>query len=146
MCLHQKGQSTKEQIFSNRSGSSQYEEFLNTLGKKNSLFLFFYFFYFNFILIFCYFIIYLFFLLFILLLGWSVPVKHNSPTFLGGLDSEVHGPTTPYYCDYNTEMVFHVSTLMNNDPNNPEQAHKQKLLTRSRSCHCKKKKITKKDY
>lgn len=46
-------------------------------------------------------------------LGWGINVStHNG--FLGGLDKKANGDVAPYYATYNTEVIFHVATLMPN--------------------------------
>jgi len=63
-------------------------------------------------------------------LGWGVnPATH--PGFVGGLDlGTMTGEVAPYYSNYSTEVIFHVSTLMMNSPNDSEQAHKKRLINK----------------
>ncbi|KAJ6238336.1 hypothetical protein M0813_26306 [Anaeramoeba flamelloides] len=57
---------------------------------------------------------------FISQLGWMVDLKkHNG--YRGNLNWKESGRKTPYYGDYYTEVVFHVSTLINFKENNAEK-------------------------
>eukprot|EP01102_Stenamoeba_stenopodia_P010826 TRINITY_DN3297_c0_g1_i1.p1 TRINITY_DN3297_c0_g1~~TRINITY_DN3297_c0_g1_i1.p1 ORF type:complete len:906 (-),score=180.91 TRINITY_DN3297_c0_g1_i1:183-2900(-) len=50
---------------------------------------------------------------FISALGWGINIgTHNG--FIGGLDKKANGELAPYYATYNTEVIFHVATLMPN--------------------------------
>uniref|UniRef100_A0A183CRF1 Rap-GAP domain-containing protein n=1 Tax=Globodera pallida TaxID=36090 RepID=A0A183CRF1_GLOPA len=46
-------------------------------------------------------------------LGWTVHI--GSPHFHGYTGGLPHGQLVPYYCSANTELIFHVSTLLNGD-------------------------------
>jgi hypothetical protein len=82
-----KGQSEQD-IYSNESGSLQYQQFLTTLG-------------------------------------WTVNIGSHVG-YLGGLDKNGDtGKVTPYYADYNKEMVFHTATLISN---RSDLGHKRQLV------------------
>ncbi|KYQ92386.1 RapGAP/RanGAP domain-containing protein [Tieghemostelium lacteum] len=65
-------------------------------------------------------------------LGWGVPLATHSG-FNGEMDKKhfTHGKVAPYYSNHNKEMIFHVSTLIPNQPTQPQQEHKKKLLSKS---------------
>mgnify|MGYP001030179950 CR=1 FL=1 len=44
-------------------------------------------------------------------LGWEIDLQKHVG-FKGGLRPDVTGPTTRYHATYNTEVVFHVATMM----------------------------------
>uniref|UniRef100_A0A183BHY0 Rap-GAP domain-containing protein n=1 Tax=Globodera pallida TaxID=36090 RepID=A0A183BHY0_GLOPA len=46
-------------------------------------------------------------------LGWTVHI--GSPHFHGYTGGLPHGQLVPYFCSANTELIFHVSTLLNGD-------------------------------
>jgi len=89
-----KGQTNEADWFNNLGGSTDYQEFISALG-------------------------------------WGVCIIHsivcctktdsifqiNVGThngFIGGLDKKANGEFAPYYSTYNTEVIFHVATLMPN--------------------------------
>ncbi|KAH3761930.1 rap/ran GTPase-activating protein [Pelomyxa schiedti] len=58
-------------------------------------------------------------------LGWDIQVAtHNG--FLGDLDRRaLTGATAPYYANFSTEVIFHVSSKM---PNHQQNQHKKRLI------------------
>uniref|UniRef100_A0A0R3RS83 Rap-GAP domain-containing protein n=1 Tax=Elaeophora elaphi TaxID=1147741 RepID=A0A0R3RS83_9BILA len=49
---------------------------------------------------------------FVLRLGWQVQIGHNHYGYNGGLPN---GVTAPYYASADTEIIFHVSTMLDGD-------------------------------
>ncbi|KAJ3452350.1 tuberin [Anaeramoeba flamelloides] len=60
-------------------------------------------------------------------LGWEVQLKSHLG-YRGGLDNYTfeNGRTAPYYSDFDSEVIFHVSTWMPNSNKDENQLHKKK--------------------
>eukprot|EP01027_Heterolobosea_sp_BB2_P014325 GEZU01020594.1.p1 GENE.GEZU01020594.1~~GEZU01020594.1.p1 ORF type:complete len:604 (+),score=220.01 GEZU01020594.1:413-2224(+) len=61
-------------------------------------------------------------------LGWLVPLDTHTG-FMGGLDRKLStGKVSPYYCNYKTEVMFHVPTLMPTlySASQSQQVHKKR--------------------
>ncbi|KAF0981277.1 hypothetical protein FDP41_012537 [Naegleria fowleri] len=59
-------------------------------------------------------------------LGWTINLQDHLG-FMGGLDKNGStGVNAPYYADYRTELMFHVPTMMPNNPKDPQQIHKKR--------------------
>jgi len=59
-------------------------------------------------------------------MGWNVDLQ-NHLGFMGGLDkSGSTGAQAPYFADYKTEVMFHVPSMMPNNPKDPQQIHKKR--------------------
>ncbi|KAL9648269.1 hypothetical protein ABK040_013888 [Willaertia magna] len=59
-------------------------------------------------------------------LGWDVSLEQHLG-FMGGLDKNGStGVQAPYFADYKTEVMFHVPTMMPNNPKDPQQIHKKR--------------------
>jgi hypothetical protein len=59
-------------------------------------------------------------------LGWEVELARHVG-FKGNLRPEVTGPFARYYATHNLEIIFHVATMMPNNPNT-DQEHKRNLI------------------
>lgn len=46
-------------------------------------------------------------------LGWKVTIEEHRG-YLGNLNPSITGPHSRYYADANTEVMFHVATMMPN--------------------------------
>ncbi|KAJ6233543.1 hypothetical protein M0813_29850 [Anaeramoeba flamelloides] len=68
---------------------------------------------------------------FISQLGWMVDLKNHNG-YNGDLNWKESGRKTPYYGNYYTEVVFHVSTLINFKENNVERV--KEILGKNRVC------------
>ena len=63
---------------------------------------------------------------FILSLGWLINVESHRG-YLGGLDrSATTGICAPYYANYQTEVIYHVPSLMANSVSDDQQIHKKR--------------------
>lgn len=59
-------------------------------------------------------------------LGWEVNLETHEG-YLGGLSQNgAFGKTSRYFADFETEVMFHVITLMPTDPEDPQQVQKKK--------------------
>jgi len=88
----QKGQSTDNEMYSNRKGSPAFQDFLRFLGS------------------------------FVLLKGWDV--------FRGGLDvvANTTGTQSVFATTGREQIMFHVSTLLPFDEDNPQQLHRKRHI------------------
>eukprot|EP01100_Stratorugosa_tubuloviscum_P015429 TRINITY_DN8902_c0_g1_i1.p1 TRINITY_DN8902_c0_g1~~TRINITY_DN8902_c0_g1_i1.p1 ORF type:complete len:1255 (+),score=606.97 TRINITY_DN8902_c0_g1_i1:98-3862(+) len=64
---------------------------------------------------------------FISQLGWGINVATHTG-YLGGIDKK-SADYLPYYSTYNTEIIFHVATLMHSSASANDEASKQKKLS-----------------
>lgn len=57
----------------------------------------------------------------------ELTVSKNQSGFLGGLDPQMTtGRFAPYYADHSVEVIFHVPTMMPNNPSDEQQIHKKR--------------------
>ena len=61
-------------------------------------------------------------------LGWGVRVA-NHKGYLGNIEPQfLLTGVTPYWSNYSTEILFHVTTLIGNSPNFPDHLHKKRQI------------------
>jgi len=64
--------------------------------------------------------------------GWIVNLNGEHCGFVGGLDAKVTGSQSPYWANYDVEMIFQVATLMPNKEPATKQIHKTRLINNNK--------------